>query len=322
MEISGANAPHLLSEAINRMKVAAKEGGSRNGPMEYIDEPVTLTMWQPMERVVFDPLRDANPFFHMAEAIWMLGGGQGLEFVALYNSGMARYSDDGETLHGAYGHRWRKHFYRDQIVDVIELLSEDPTTRRAYIAMFDAEVDHGDKLDIPCNVGINFRVNSWGGLDMTVFNRSNDLVWGALGANIVHMTVLHEVIAHAVGRPLGRYRAISACLHGYTTASQYSALRGNGRPVDYYGEGTVRPYPMLQPHEAASDMLEACKRAVSFPWQDWYGVDWLDNVWVPARDAYRCRSLGLEYKHFLEKIAASDWRLACKQWCQRRDGDE
>jgi hypothetical protein len=303
------------------MKVAAVEADSRNGPMEYIEEPVLLTLLAPECRVITDARRDANPFFHMAEAVWMLGGGQGLEFVQYYNSGMARYSDDGATLHGAYGHRWRRHFYRDQIVDAITLLDDDPDTRRAYVAMFDAEVDHGDKLDIPCNVGLNFRVNSRGDLDMTVFNRSNDVIWGALGANVVHMTVLQELVAHALGRAVGRYRVSTACLHGYTSASQYGALRASPGLTECY-TGGVQAYPLLKHSEHYWDMLKACEAAVAVPWQEQYGMNWLDRVWVPARDAWRARKEGGEYQHHIDKIAAPDWRMACDQWCQRRANDD
>jgi len=253
----------------------------------------------------------------MAEAVWMLGGGQGLEFVAEYNSGMKRYSDDGATLHGAYGHRWRKHFYRDQISDTIDLLYADPDTRRAYISMFDAEVDHGDKLDIPCNVGIAFRIVK-GALNMTVFNRSNDVIWGALGANAVHMTILQELIAHAIGRPVGRYRVVTNCLHGYTAASQYSALLASTGAVDYYKHKGVRASPLLMPGEDAFDMLAACKKVVALPWENRYGMTWLDYTWVPARNAYRARKEGKPYEQHLEQIGSADWRLACYDWCERR----
>lgn len=318
MEITGRNVPDTLYETMCRMKLAAVPADSRNGPMEVIEQPVIITIERPMERVLQDPVRDANPFFHMAEAVWMLGGGQGLEFVSYYNSGMKRYSEDGATLHGAYGHRWRKHFFRDQLHDTMDLLDSDPDTRRAYIGMFDAEVDHGERLDIPCNVGIAFRVVK-GCLDMTVFNRSNDVIWGALGANAVHMTILQELMAHAIGRPMGAYRVVTSCLHGYTQASQYNALRSSTGAVDMYRHHGVRPTPLLSASENASDMLEACKRVVAFPWEVNYGMRWLDHVWVPARNAYQARKEGKPYQQHIEQINASDWRIACDEWCKRRE---
>lgn len=318
MDITANNAPDMLYEAVCRMRVAGMKSSSRNGPMEYIPEPVVLTVRDPHERVVFDPDRDANPFFHVAESIWMLGGGKGLKFLLPYNKRMADYSDDGHVLHGAYGHRWRQHFYRDQIKDTVELLKEEPETRRAIIGMFDAEVDKGNIKDIPCNTHICFRVHR-DKLDMTVFNRSNDLVWGAVGANIVHMTVLHEVMAHAVGRSMGVYRVVTNCLHAYTTASQYSVLRGSHGPVDYYRTKGLGTCPVLSQDENYTDLLQRCERVVAMPNEPAYGMTWLDDVWVPMRNAYHLRKTGLDYQEELDRIAAPDWRTACQEWCTRRD---
>ena len=36
--------------------------------------------------------------------------------------------------------------------------------------------------DVPCNTHAYFAINAEGSLDLTVCNRSNDLVWGCLGA--------------------------------------------------------------------------------------------------------------------------------------------
>ena len=84
---------------------------SRNGTVYKAKSPVCTVYDNPQERVMFWPERDANPFFHFMEGLWMLAGRNDLEFVKQYNKGMARYSDDGETLHGAYGWRWRNWFF-------------------------------------------------------------------------------------------------------------------------------------------------------------------------------------------------------------------
>lgn len=318
MEVTASNVPEALYEVGMRFKVSAVQEESRNGAVLTIPEPFTLTIRNPTERVLLDPIRDANPFFHIAETVWMLGGGQGLEFVAYYNSGMNRYSDDGATLHGAYGHRWRKHFFRDQIADVIDLLNEDPTTRRAVIAMWDAEVDHKDSLDIPCNTHIVFRMVD-GKLDMTVFNRSNDVVWGMLGANAVHMTYLHELVAHGVGVSIGRYRVVTANAHTYLANPYTVSLLGAVGPHDTYAHHGATTYPLCASHEHVTKILGAFKQAVAFPWESKYGSEWLRNVFIPARDAYRLRKEGHLYEHRLKSIVAEDWRMACTEWCLRRD---
>ena len=78
---------------------------TRNGKVITVEDPVTTVYANPNERVLFDPDRDANPFFHFMEGLWMLAGFNDLATMEYYNKGMSRYSDDGETLWGAYGCR-------------------------------------------------------------------------------------------------------------------------------------------------------------------------------------------------------------------------
>lgn len=79
---------------------------SRNGPVKVIPEPVTTVYRKPLERVLFAAERDANPFFHFFEALWMLAGRSDVHFPARFAGNIVNYSDDGDTLHGAYGRRW------------------------------------------------------------------------------------------------------------------------------------------------------------------------------------------------------------------------
>ena len=133
----------------------------------------------------------------------MLAGRGDLASVEQFNKGMAKYSDDGKGLNGAYGWRWRGMFGFDQLTEVVNELSINPTSRRCVLAMYDPVWDMQDNpesLDIPCNTHIYFdcRHNK---LNMTVCCRSNDALWGAYGANAVHMSMLMEYIAAAVGLP-------------------------------------------------------------------------------------------------------------------------
>ena len=118
---------------------------SRNGSTLESNEPVVTVYLHPWERVLFDKDRDANPFFHLIESIWMLAGSQELHPLTYFNSGMSNFSDDGENLNGAYGYRWINKFGFDQIQMIIELLERDPESRRAVLQMWDCVHD----LDSP-----------------------------------------------------------------------------------------------------------------------------------------------------------------------------
>lgn len=229
---------------------------SRNGPVLRLAVPVTTVYRQPRERVLFDAQRNANPFFHLFESLWMLDGRHDVLTLAQFNPRMREFSDDGSIFHGAYGHRWRHwpmHAYRngsatadkdlflntsglplwyiyttteqlqssgeypgfDQLVQVIAMLRKNPQSRRAVISMWDPIRDLGaDSLDIPCNDTIKVSVTS-GVLDIQVFCRSNDLVWGCYGANVVQFSMLQEYLAGMLDLPVGQYWQISCDFHAY-----------------------------------------------------------------------------------------------------------
>jgi hypothetical protein len=319
MELTCKNIPHALVEVGWLLKTVGVVSDSRNGEVIAAPGPFTLTILRPTERVLLDPERDANPFFHLAETVWMFAGGQGVEFLTLFNKRMAEYSDDGTTLHGAYGHRWRKHFYRDQIMDTIALLRSDPDTRRAVIAMWDAEVDgRGDGKDYPCNTHIYFRMMG-GTLEMTLCNRSNDVVWGMLGANAVHMTYLHELIARGVGAPVGAYRVFTNNAHTYLANPYTEHLLALRPSVDGYAGRGLTPTPLLHGDELPRDLLADCKRAVMQPYDSKFTTVWMQTVYAPVRDAWFARKAGdPDYRDLLLEVVATDWRVACLEWCARR----
>lgn len=202
---------------------------SRNGPVYRLPGVTQLVYMKPWERVLFSPARDANPFFHLMEAFWMLAGDNYVRFPAEFNKRFLEYSDDGVTVHGAYGYRWHNHFpiensrYKlvcgettEQIMVILRELAENPASRRAVLQMWDPVADLGsDSKDVPCNLGCCFDVDVDGFLNMTVFNRSNDALWGACGANAVHMSMLQELIAGCLGYKIGKYRQVSNNMHIY-----------------------------------------------------------------------------------------------------------
>lgn len=172
---------------------------SRNGPVASYTEPVITEYLFPCNRVLNSSVRAANPFFHLIEAIWMLAGSNDVRFISYYNKRMLQYSDDGQVLNAAYGHRWRNNFEVDQLADIIEMLMTTPNTRRAVLQMWDANYDlKSDSRDLPCNTQCYFRIMTRQNtrfLDMTVCSRSGDTFWGVYGANAVHFSILLEYLA-------------------------------------------------------------------------------------------------------------------------------
>jgi len=248
--VQAKNVNEALGEGLSLLKKVAVKAPSRNGEVLVAPGPVITEYENPKDRVLFSPLRDANPFFHLMEALWMLGGHNDVAWPQQFNSKFGLYSDDGLTVHGAYGHRWRNHFGQDQLNHIIRLLRTEPTTRRAVLAMWHPEGDLWKRgtaypasgVDLPCNTHIYFSIGLTG-LDMTVCCRSNDIIWGAYGANAVHMSILQEYIAAAIGVPVGSYFQFSNNFHAYTNIlapEKYQEMIDSAYDYDYYGDAKLR----------------------------------------------------------------------------------
>ena len=105
----------------------------------------------------------------------------------------------------------------DQIQTTVNKLKSDPTTRQAYISIWDPVKENmsHDSRDYPCNVGIQF-ISRDGDLNCCVFNRSNDLIWGLTGINVVEFSILQRLMASWAGfNSVGCYVHHSNSLHVY-----------------------------------------------------------------------------------------------------------
>lgn len=194
--INARNVQDALLSGLPFLKFKGVKRSSRNGEVLVAEGPVTTEYARPRERVLLLPERDANPFFHLFESLWMLNGNEDVAPLVHYVKRMATFSDDGKIFHGAYGHRWQHHFHFDQLTLIIRALKANPDDRRCVLQMWDTIADLGwPKRDIPCNTQAYFSRDYLGRLDMTVCCRSNDIIWGAYGANAVHFSMLQEFLA-------------------------------------------------------------------------------------------------------------------------------
>lgn len=313
VEISELNLPSIYPEVLQRLMIEGKSEETRNGEVLTFEDPFFLTMINPDERVIFDPIRDANPFFHLMEFVWMMSGSQDVNWIAQFNKRYYTYADDG-IIHGAYGHRWINHFNVNQILKVINLLKTDRKTRRAVLGMWDPAVDLEPHNDLPCNTHIYFRPDD-DGLDMTVCNRSNDIIWGMLGANVVHMTLLQELIALGAGLKLGVYRVLSNNAHVYKGVPKYDEIMQTLRTYDPYSDGKVDAFPLLQEGEMVEEFLLDCYQLVHSPHttKRAYRTTWVNAVAGPMHEFWFTREA-----RWMDMIVATDWRMTCSEWMERR----
>lgn len=303
---------------------------SRNGPVAVAKGPVLIRNDEPMNRVLFSAARDANPFFHLFESLWMLGGRNDLPWLAQFNKQMATYSDDGgKTQPAAYGHRWRSFFGVDQLKVVINELRVNPGSRRAVLSMWgpanDLSVMAAGGADVPCNVNCFFTVRE-GNLHMSVQCRSNDMWWGAHGANAVHFSVLQEYMAACLGLGVGTMFQYAWNYHIYTDVVKGDLLKlaEEVEASDKYTHGGAVATPLFNVDnvglfdEELPLWLAAASPAAS-PNAFYVFTHPTLELAYALLNAWRWHKRG-DYVAAVACIppGSGDWSVACVEWLERR----
>ena len=302
---------------------------SRDGTVLVAPGPVTTEYLRPQERVLFARARNANPFFHLFESMWMIAGRNDARWLDTYvRDFSSRYAEADGTQHGAYGHRWRVHFDRDQLQDAVRVLRADPNSRQAVVGMWDPAVDLGSVVrDRPCNLSLALRGRVRGGqreLDITVFCRSNDIWMGAHGANAVHMSVLQEYLAAHLEWPVGRYWQVSNDYHIYVrdlgglTRETLSLLED-----DRYSNGLVAPEELFRDRHLGDleDDLHQWFDCPHDPLATYSDSRLFGGLLVPMAAAHRAtreREFALARAILTGQVAHTDWRMAAVEWVDRR----
>lgn len=334
LEVGNVN--EAWPQALAMLDEEGEPEDSRAGRVVVFPDPVTTVYASPQERVLFCPVRDANPFFHLFEAMWMLSGTSDARWLDTYvHDFSARFAEPSGFVHGAYGYRWRHNFYvrdhagvltRDQLAAVSSLLRADPATRQAVLAMWSPERDlcMGHVRDKPCNTHAYFRVRG-DLLEMTVLCRSNDIVWGCYGANYVHMSVLQEYVAAMSGLRQGMMWQVSNNWHGYVDVlARYDQDRVfeayYDRGAHVYG-GEVSPSLLFLEASAASvqeEILSWMHRPTTYTSQ--HNPQLFNQLLTPMALAHRMHKNGNSEGALqaLELVRHSDWQLAAREWIQRR----
>ena len=326
-----------VNDAYHRARALIRRVGqplhTRNGPAYRAPHPVVTSYAAPMERVLLDPVRDANPFFHVFEALWILAGRNDVHTLGYFNGRISTYSDNGAFFHGAYGWRLRRAFGVDQLQRAAELLRANPNDRRVVLSIWHPSLDLGtDSKDIPCNDMLKLAVREDTWLDLTVFNRSNDILWGCYGANAVQFAFLLEYMAAAAGLRPGMLHQVSTDWHwygslpehpGYDVPDPYRqhdlswvALLAPGETVALLDDDIALFWYLVtagRPSEHRDSFATRWMRTVAWPlWQAWlsWKTTWPDGAPKERRE--------LEARRHAQLCAASDWRWAATAWLDRR----
>ncbi len=329
-----------LIEALELLAEVNFTEDTRNGPVLSLDGPICVEYSNPCNRVSLLESRDANPFFHLMESMWILEGRDDVKFLAEFNKQMAAYSDDGIVFNASYGRRLRgRSKAEDQLEKVVDLLRKDQNSRQAVALIWDQRDLTKNTLDKACNMALNFRVVA-GKLDLTVMNRSNDCIWGMFGANAVQFSMILEYVAAKLDLPVGRYFQFSNNLHVYLegkSGDQLQKIWGES-PDDYYEwERLVagEDCKVIKMEQSSIDDLDYDIEAMFIAYDEEGSIDhnficrlssnmrshYFANLITPMLTAWYCHRVAKntnEAIRICNLIKDDFWRLACVNWLSRR----
>jgi thymidylate synthase len=192
-------------------------------------------------------------FSALGELIWYLSKSNDIDFISYYLPKYRDDSQDGVTLHGAYGPRlYNLHAKYNQVQNVINLLKKRPTSRKAVIQIFDGEdVAEGHK-EFPCTCTLQFLIRE-NKLHMFTSMRSNDAFLG-LPHDIFAFTMMQEILARHLDVELGSYNHAVGSLHLYEDHLERAKM--------YLSEGyqstiSMPEMPIGNPEEALNILIES-----------------------------------------------------------------
>ena len=159
----------------------------------------------------------------IAEQVWFLTGDKDTEFLRKYTKMWDEFIEEDGTITSAYGYRWRHHFGRDQLDQLVKHLQEEPHSRQGVVVTWDPSDDglYGKglkatyKKNVPCPFA--FTVNIIGGrLHFHNIIRSNDMMLGC-PFDTFGFTLLMCTLAQKLGVKPGVYTHTISNAHIYDT---------------------------------------------------------------------------------------------------------
>lgn len=196
--------------------------------------------------------------YYLGEMIWYAAGDNSTKFISQFGKIWEKLSDDGITNNSAYGHIIKYANQFNQLEKIIELLKNDPDSRRAVININSANVNVIETKDEPCTIALQFFVRD-NKVHATGIMRSND-IWTGTPYDIFYFTELQKYIAKELGYEYGTYTHFVTSMHMYErnfnqvnkSIDEYE-LNGTAIDVKIDGVKIMEMAPFL--HQAISSYI-------------------------------------------------------------------
>lgn len=229
------SANDLLIQLIHKVDESNMTSQSSTGanvsPVTNLGKMI-IEVTDPFDCVVTLAERKNNILGILGEVLWVLSGRQELpEYLTKLIPNLLTFSDDGYSWRGAYSHRLFNG--NNQLEHALTQLRLDINTRKSVAMIADpskdsisgymTEVGTLFTKDNICNLGLLFEVID-NKLNLTVLNRSNDIVWGLTNVNITEFCIIQMIMAKMIGVEVGSYFTFSNNVHIYHTIPSVKKL--------------------------------------------------------------------------------------------------
>jgi len=168
----------------------------------YIDSP--------LDNLIDVEWRQWSHSYALREWKWYLSRNRSVEEIKKFAPIWDKMHGGDNIVNSNYGWQWNR---ENQLEKCIEKLKSDPSTRQAWISIFDgkekSEYDH----DTPCTLNVGFSIRN-GNLNMTVLMRSNDL-WYGFCNNQYCFSNLQKLVAKRLDLDVGWYFHYANDMHIY-----------------------------------------------------------------------------------------------------------
>lgn len=206
--IEGRTGQDVYVEVLETIRRHGQRRSSRNGPVLNLED-VTIVLESPYHALPLGTGRQLNRKIAAVEAMQLIGGFSDPKWAAEHAPNLTRWLEPSGHFWGGYGHR-----IGEQLGDVYDKLTEDPSTRQAVITLWDPDLDNQPgKLDYPCTIGIGFSIVR-DHLNMRVVMRSND-AWLGLPYDMFQFGQLQLTLCNLLDLEPGSYVHNAWSLHLY-----------------------------------------------------------------------------------------------------------
>ena len=179
---------------------------------------VGFTIQQPLNNHIYNKgsivPRNWNPEYAEAEWQWYLTGDPRIstlgEIYGKIPPIWKRMADENGQVNSNYGYQWER---ARQLENVVEMLIENPSTRRACISIYDGKEISDYASDTPCTYAVQFTILD-NRLNMCVTMRSNDLWFGFCNDQYCFSS-LQKLVAERLKLKTGTYYHFVHNLHLY-----------------------------------------------------------------------------------------------------------